>query len=170
MDTIKDLINNQKNFFESNKTKDINFRIKNLKKLKKIVKDNEEEILNSLKVDLGKSDFEGYTSEIGMVYDEINYMIKNLKKLSKPKKVRTSIVNFKSTGYIYKEPYGRVLILAPWNYPINLSLVPLAGAIAAGNCVVLKPSEYSINTSMLLEKLISDNFNSNYISLITKTQ
>lgn len=91
MDTIKDLINNQKNFFESNKTKDINFRIKNLKKLKKIVKDNEEEILNSLKVDLGKSDFEGYTSEIGMVYDEINYMIKNLKKLSKPKKVRTSI-------------------------------------------------------------------------------
>lgn len=166
MDTIKDLINNQKNFFESNKTKDINFRIKNLKKLKKIVKDNEEEILNSLKVDLGKSDFEGYTSEIGMVYDEINYMIKNLKKLSKPKKVRTSIVNFKSTGYIYKEPYGRVLIMAPWNYPINLSLVPLAGAIAAGNCVVLKPSEYSINTSMLLEKLISDNFNSNYIKVI----
>ena len=166
MDTIKDLINNQKNFFESNKTKDINFIIKNLKKLKKIVKDNEEEILNSLKVDLGKSDFEGYTSEIGMVYDEINYMIKNLKKLSKPKKVRTSIVNFKSTGYIYKEPYGRVLIIAPWNYPINLSLVPLAGAIAAGNCVVLKPSEYSINTSMLLEKLISDNFNSNYIKVI----
>ena len=101
-----------------------------------------------------------------MVYDEINYMIRNVKKLSKPKKVRTSIVNFKSSGYIYKEAYGNVLIMAPWNYPVNLSLVPLAGAIAAGNCVILKPSEYSVHTSELIHKIISQNFKDEYIKVI----
>lgn len=166
IDDIQNVIEKQKDFLKGGSIRDISFRIAQLKLLKKIIKDNEKSLLKALELDLNKSETEGFISEIGMVYGEINYLIKNLKSLSKPKKVKTSIMNFKSKSYIYKEGYGRVLIMSPWNYPVNLALIPLAGSIAAGNCTILKPSEYSINTSNLLEKILADNFDEEYICVI----
>lgn len=166
MNNIKDIILKQKNYYLSGKTKDITFRIDNLKKLKRLIKENEEIILDALKKDLGKSNFEGYITEIGMVYEEINIMIKNIKKWSKKEKVKSSINYYPSKCYVYKEPYGVALIIGPFNYPFQLILSPLIGAIGAGNCAVIKPSEYSVNTSMLIEEIINDNFNEEYIKVV----
>ncbi|MDD6794944.1 MAG: aldehyde dehydrogenase [Clostridiaceae bacterium] len=163
---IKEIIGTQKEFYINNKTKDINFRIKQLKKLKYIIKENEEKILKALNKDLYKSDFEGYITEIAMVYDEINYAIKNLKKWTKRERIRNSIMMFPSKSYIYKEPYGVVLIIGPFNYPFQLIISPLVGAIAAGNCAVIKPSEHSVNTSTLIEELINNNFKEDYIVVV----
>lgn len=166
MNNIKDIILKQKNYYLSGKTKDITFRIDNLKKLKRLIKGNEEIILDALKKDLGKSNFEGYITEIGMVYEEINIMIKNIKKWSKKEKVKSSINYYPSKCYVYKEPYGVALIIGPFNYPFQLILSPLIGAIGAGNCAVIKPSEYSVNTSMLIEEIINNNFNEEYIKVV----
>lgn len=166
MNNIKDIILKQKNYYLSGKTKDINFRIDNLKKLKRLIKENEEIILDALKKDLGKSNFEGYITEIGMVYEEINIMIKSIKKWSKRERVKSSINYYPSKCYVYKEPYGVALIIGPFNYPFQLILSPLIGAIGAGNCAVIKPSEYSVNTSMLIEKIINNNFKNEYIKVV----
>ena len=166
MNNIKDIILKQKNYYLSGKTKDINFRIDNLKKLKRLIKENEEIILDALKKDLGKSNFEGYITEIGMVYEEINIMIKSIKKWSKRERVKSSINYYPSKCYVYKEPYGVALIIGPFNYPFQLILSPLIGAIGAGNCAVIKPSEYSVNTSMLIEKIINNNFKDEYIKVV----
>lgn len=166
MDYIENILKEQKSYFYSKETQSIQFRINTLIKLKEILKKNEEIILDALKMDLGKSYFEGYATEIGMVYEEINLAIKHLKKWTKPKKVRSSIIYYPSKSMIYKEPYGVVLIIGPFNYPLQLVLSPLVGAIAAGNCAILKPSEHSINTSMVIEKLINENFNPNHIKVI----
>ena len=163
MNNIKDIILKQKNYYLSGETKDINFRIDNLKKLKRLIKENEEIILDALKKDLGKSNFEGYITEIGMVYEEINIMIKSIKKWSKRERVKSSTNYYPSKCYVYKEPYGVALIIGPFNYPFQLILSPLIGAIGAGNCAVIKPSEYSVNTSMLIEEIVNNNFNDEYI-------
>ena len=166
MNNIKDIILKQKNYYLSGETKDINFRIDNLKKLKRLIKENEEIILDALKKDLGKSNFEGYITEIGMVYEEINIMIKRIKKWSKRERVKSSINYYPSKCYVYKEPYGVALIIGPFNYPFQLILSPLIGAIGAGNCAVIKPSEYSVNTSMLIEEIVNNNFNDEYIKVV----
>lgn len=167
MNGIKSILENQKEFFKSNKTKELQFRLDNLNKLKNIIEENEKAISQGLKDDLGKSEFEAYTTEIGIVLSEISFIIKNLNKWSKPKKVKTPAAAFKSTSYIYPEPYGNTLIIAPWNYPFQLSIAPLIGSIAAGNTAVIKPSSSSIHTSKVLEKLINDNFPSSYIYVVT---
>lgn len=120
MNKIIDIFNRQKDFFYTNKTNDLNFRINTLKKLKLIIKENEEEIMEALYKDLKKSNFESYATEIGIVYDEINLHIKKLKSWAKKEKKKTPLVHFPAKSYIYKEPYGVALIIGPFNYPFQL--------------------------------------------------
>ncbi|ACA43267.1 aldehyde dehydrogenase [Clostridium botulinum] len=167
MENIRNILEKQKSFFDKGYTKDINFRIEALKKLKHNIKINENNIFKALKIDLNKSEFETFITEVGIVYDEINGAIKNIKKWSKPKKVKTPITNFLASSYIYNEPYGVALIMSPWNYPFQLIMAPLVGAISAGNCVLLKPSELAIETEKIIVKIIKDTFSDEYIGVIT---
>lgn len=160
------IFSEQKKFFELGKSKNIDFRINELKKLKKIIQKNEEEILQALKKDLGKSNFEAYATEVGIIYDEINLHIKNIRKWAKREKRSSPIVHYPSKSYVYKEPYGVTLIIGPFNYPFQLVLAPLIGAISAGNTAIIKPSENTINTAKLLEKIINNNFDKGYIRVV----
>lgn len=166
MNNILYTFNKQKDFFNTNKTKDLDFRINALKKLKNVIKSSENDILDALNKDLRKSDFEGFTTEIGLVYEEINLHIKKLKKWSKKEKVTSSIAYFPARSYIYKEPYGLTLIIGPFNYPFQLVISPLIGAISAGNCAIIKPSENSPNTAKILENIINKNFDEDYIKIV----
>lgn len=166
MEDINLIFKNQKEFFESGKTINVDYRIKNLKKLNDIIKKNEDKILNELKKDLGKSNFEGYVTEVGILYDDINFHIKNVKKWSSEEKRRSPIVYYPSKSYIYKEPYGVTLIIGPFNYPFQLVIAPLIGAISAGNTAIIKPSENSRNIALLLEKLINENFPEGYLRVV----
>lgn len=166
MKEIELIFSEQKKFFESGKSKNIDFRINELKKLKKIIKENEEEILQALKKDLGKSNFEAYATEVGIIYDEINLHIKNVKKWARREKRKSPIVHYPSKSYVYKEPYGVTLIIGPFNYPFQLVIAPLIGAISAGNTAIIKPSENTINTAKLLEKIINNNFDKGYINVV----
>jgi aldehyde dehydrogenase (NAD+) len=163
---IKELMNKQKEYFQKGKQLNINFRKENLIKLKKIIKDNEQDITNALKKDLNKSEFESYLSEISMVYEEINIHLKNIEKWSKRRRVKSSFMLFPSKNYIEKEPYGTVLIIGPFNYPFQLAILPLIGAIAAGNTVIIKPSENTVYTARLVEKIINENFDEEYIKVV----
>ena len=166
MEDINVIFKNQKEFFESGKTINVDYRIKNLKKLNNIIKKNEDKILNELKKDLGKSNFEGYVTEVGILYDDINFHIKNVKKWSSEEKRKSPIVYYPSKSYIYKEPYGVTLIIGPFNYPFQLVIAPLIGAISAGNTAIIKPSENSRNIALLLEKLINENFPEEYLRVV----
>ena len=166
MKEIELIFSEQKKFFELGKSKNIDFRINELKKLKKIIQKNEEEILLALKKDLGKSNFEAYATEVGIIYDEINLHIKNIRKWAKREKRSSPIVHYPSKSYVYKEPYGVTLIIGPFNYPFQLVLAPLIGAISAGNTAIIKPSENTINTAKLLEKIINNNFDKGYIRVV----
>ena len=165
MDILK-IVNQQKTFFNSNATKDVNFRIETLKKLKHILKENEDKLYTAIYSDFKKSEFETYLTEISLIYNELNESIKNLKKWSKKKKVRTNLANFPAKSYIIPEPLGTVLIISAWNYPYQISLIPAISAIAAGNTVVLKPSEIPNNTSKILAQLINSNFDTNHLTII----
>ncbi|GAA4945907.1 aldehyde dehydrogenase [Algibacter agarivorans] len=158
MNTIPDIINNQRQFFKSQKTKDIAYRLSLLKALKVEIIANEQAVIDALNKDFKKSEFETYLSEFGLVISELNLAIKNLKKWTKPKRVTSSLLTFPSKDYIYKEPYGSVLIIAPWNYPFLLALDPLIMAIAAGNTVILKPSELTVHTSKVITQIIKNVF------------
>lgn len=166
MEEILNIFNKQKEFFNNNETLDINFRINTLKKLKMIIKENENLIIEALYKDLRKSDFEAFATEIGILYDELNLHIKKLKSWAKKERKKTPIIHFPAKSYIYKEPYGVALIIGPFNYPFQLIISPLIGAISAGNCSIIKPSENSVNTALLLEKLINENFNEKYIKVV----
>lgn len=165
MNSIKTIINNQKLYFSKEKTRDISFRKKQLEKLYKSIKQHENEILIALKSDLNKSAFEAYETEIGMVYEELKFMLKNIKNFSKPRRIKTPLMHFPSKSYQYQDPYGCVLIMSPWNYPFQLTLVPLIGAIAAGNCAVVKPSNYAKETSRVILKILSE-FPQEYIAVV----
>tara|TARA_B100000809_G_C15099642_1_gene516386 strand:+ start:166 stop:1545 length:1380 start_codon:yes stop_codon:yes gene_type:complete len=167
MDNIlKSIINNQIDYFNSRKTLNVNFRIQLLKSLKKEIELNEKEIENALNKDLGKSNGESYLTEIWFVYSEIKIALKNIKKWVKRKPIRSSLLNFPSSDFIVPEPYGNTLHISPWNYPFQLSIAPLVGAIAAGNTVLLKPSEYSINTSIILEKILAKVFDDGFVKVV----
>lgn len=163
---ILDVLKKQKEYFYEGETKDIDFRIRQLQKLKGAIQDNEKLIMEALYKDLHKPEFEAYATEIGYIYDSIGYFIKNLKKWAKVRRVKTPTVHFGSRSYIYAEPYGSVLIVGPFNYPFQLIVEPLIGAIAAGNCVVIKPSEYTTNVSKIVYKIIKENFHEKYIEVI----
>lgn len=161
----KEIIKNQRSFFNTQKTKDIKFRKSQLRLLKSILTRHESEFFQALKRDLGKSEYESFGSEIAQVKDEINFTLKNLNYWSAPERVPAAWVSFPSRHYIYSEAYGVVFIIGAWNYPVLLTLSPLVGAIAAGNCAIVKPSELSINTSHLLANLFSKYFDPCYLKI-----
>lgn len=163
---LKELLKKQKNYFFDGNTLNIDFRRKTLINLKNIISENEEKILEALNKDLRKSNFESYLTEVGLVYDEINLHIKNIHKYAKRERLKNSIMFFPSSSYLYKEPYGNVLIIGPFNYPFQLVLIPLIGAISAGNTVIIKPSEHSTHISNLLEEIINNNFDEEYIKVV----
>lgn len=166
MQDVQELVEKQRAFYESGVTKELDFRKEKLEKLRDAIKENEDEIMEALKKDLNKASFEAYVTEIGIVLDEIRYILKHLSTWAKPKKVRTPITQFKSTSTIYSEPYGVTLIMSPWNYPFQLAIAPLVGAIAAGNCAIIKPSEFAPHTSAAINKLIWQNFEEAFISVV----
>ncbi|MDD4212513.1 MAG: aldehyde dehydrogenase [Bacilli bacterium] len=163
---IKGIIESQREYFNTGITMDLAFRRVMLKRLRQKMKDMEEEILNALYQDLGKNKTEAYMSEVGMVYSEIDFMLKNIKRFSKTKRVLTPLVQFKAKSYRIPCPYGVVLIMSPWNYPFMLTLTPLIDALASGNTAVLKPSDYSHHTSLVIEKLIHETFPSPYVHAV----
>lgn len=166
MQHIDEIIESQCKYFQSGETLLIKTRIFHLKKLKETIKKYEEEINDALKKDLGKSSFESYMCEVGMTLSEISYMIKHISKFSKDKRVRTPIAQFASKSYKKTSPYGNVLIISPWNYPFLLAMGPLVDALAAGNTAIIKPSEFSINTSQIIKKIIKECFKEEYVSVV----
>ncbi|MBU5592003.1 aldehyde dehydrogenase [Clostridium sp. MSJ-4] len=166
MNEAKELINTQRSYFLNGNTLPIDFRIKTLKKLKISIINHEDEILDALWKDLRKSKFEAYATEIGLVLEEIDLAIKSVKKWSKAKRKRTPMVHFPASSYVYPQPYGVVLIMSPWNYPFQLTMAPLVGALTAGNCAVIKPSKYSPNINIVLKKIIKECFQREYVDVI----
>ncbi|MGB5593703.1 MAG: aldehyde dehydrogenase [Crocosphaera sp.] len=166
VDNIKSVINEQRNFFALGMTQSVDFRRQQLKKLKQLINDHENEIVEALYKDLGKCEFESYLAEIRTTKEEINYALKHLKKWLKPRPVSIPIEQFPATAFIKPQPQGMVLIISPWNYPFSLVIIPLIGAISAGNCAIIKPSEMSPNTSSIIAKIINNNFDSAYIKVI----
>ena len=160
---LKEIINKQRDFFNTNATKSVKYRIKMLQRLMEAIRNNEVAILSALYKDLLKSKAEAYMSELAIVYAEINEALKNVRKWSRPEKVKGTIATFPSKNYVYSEPYGVVLIMAPWNYPFNLAIAPLIAAIAAGNTAVIKCSKESVYTSKVIKYIINKAFGSNYI-------
>ncbi len=164
--SINEIIHGQQKFFNSYKTLDVHFRLEYLKKLKQCIKDYEHELLAALKADLGKSEFEAFSTEIGMVQTELTKHIKNIRRWAKPRRVPTPLFAFPATSKIYKQPYGKVLVISPFNYPFMLAMSPLIGAVTAGNVVVLKPSEFTPHTAAVIEKIVMATFNIEHVAVI----
>ncbi|WP_209124843.1 aldehyde dehydrogenase [Alkalihalobacillus sp. BA299] len=165
-ETYEQLLQLQRNYFYSGETKDVHFRIQQLKKLKNAIKANEKKLSDALRKDLNKSDFESYLTELGVLYNEITEAVKHVKAWAKPRKVKMPITHVGSDSYIYPEPYGVSLIISPWNFPVNLTIAPIIGAIAAGCCAIVKPSELTPNTSGILAHLLKQTFEDRYIAVV----
>jgi aldehyde dehydrogenase (NAD+) len=161
------ILENQRKFFLSGATLPVESRVEILKKLYDTIKENKKEIAVALQQDLGKSEFESFMCETGMVLSEITYMIKNTAKFAAKKKVATPIAQFPSASYQMAVPYGNVLVMSPWNYPFLLAMDPVVDAVAAGNTVVLKPSAYSPATSEIVKRIIEEVFPSEYVAVVT---
>jgi len=166
IDKQKAIFKAQRDFFDSQKTKDYQFRKAQLLKLKSLIKENEQNIMDALAKDFGKPPFESYVTEIGFLYDEINFTLKNLKKWMHPKKVGTSLVHFPSKSKIIYEPKGVTLIIGPWNYPFQLLLAPVIAAISAGNTCMIKPPEETPHISHLVNDLISEHFAEEFLAVV----
>lgn len=164
---IHSLLEKQKVYYRSGATIPVDFRIRQLKKLYQTVKKYQTEINDALKSDLGKSHYEGFMCESGLVLTEISYMIKHTRKFAKRKTVRTPLAQFPSHSYKQPVPYGNTLIMSPWNYPFLLTLDPLTDAVAAGNTAIIKPSAYSPATSRIVEKIIKECFSPEYVAVVT---
>lgn len=162
----KNLLDKQRKYFLTGKTKDVEFRIKRLKALKEIIIKRNQEIVEALRKDFGKSEFETFSNEIMTSLEEIKLAIKKLHSWAAPRKVKTPIAYFKSSSRIYYEPYGIALIISAWNYPFQLAINPLIGAISAGNCCIIKPSELAPNTSKLLSEIIKECFDEEYCAIV----
>ena len=162
----KSMLHTQRAYFQTGDTKDVEFRIRQLKKLYQWITVHEQEIMDALYMDLNKSNFEAYATEIGIVKEEIRYTLKHLRKWAAPKRVPTPITQFPSKSFIYPEPYGIVLIMSPWNYPFQLTIAPLVGAICAGNCAVVKPSAYSPHTTKVMADMLRELFQEKYIAVV----
>lgn len=163
---IKQLIEKQRHFFYSGATLPVNYRLDALRKLQKCILDHEPEINAALKSDLGKSPFESYMCETGLVLSELSYMLKHTPAFAKEKTVWTPLSQFHSGSYKQPSPHGVTLIMSPWNYPFMLTLEPLIDALAAGNTAVLKPSAYSPATSAILKQIIEECFPPEYVSVV----
>ena len=166
MDEIKNIVEKQQQFFHKNHTKSLQFRKDQLETLKKAIKEYEQPIYQALKEDLNKSEIESFITEIYLCLEEINYAKKNLKYWMRKKYVYTPISQFPSISYKVKEPYGVVAIISPWNYPFLLSIQTLIGAIAAGNCAIIKMSEYAPRIATILKEMIEKYFEREYIAVL----
>lgn len=166
MNTAKTVVAEQRDFFRQGKTKSVQDRLTALAKLKTQIQAQEEEIIKALKQDFGKPTFESYVNEILGVIREINYYQKHLQQWSKPQRVGTNLMVFPASAQLRPEPLGVVLIISPWNYPFYLCLMPLIGAIAAGNCVVVKPSEYTPAISGVITRLIQNVFSPAWATVV----
>lgn len=164
---IDELLDMQRKFFRSGATLPVSFRIRMLKKLRDAVNSHEDEIAASLKADLGKSGYESFMCETGLVRSEISYMIRHVRRFAGKHPVQTPLAQFAAGSFRKPSPYGNVLIMSPWNYPLLLTLDPLADAIAAGNTAIVKPSAYSPATSAVLAKLIRECFPPEYVAVVT---
>lgn len=164
---IRSLLEKQRAYFRSGVTVPVKFRIEQLKKLYAVVKKYETEISDALTADLGKSHYEGFMCEIGLVLHEISYMLSHVKRFAKRKKVRTPLAQFASRSFKQPVPYGNTLIMSPWNYPFLLTMGPLVDAIAAGNTAIVKPSAYSGATGKLIQKFIGESFAPEYVAVVT---
>lgn len=161
-----DILQQQKTFFNTHATKDLNFRKAQLQKLKKVVKSNEKLLYDAIYQDFGKSEFETFGTEISFIYKDIDYYLKNLKSFAKPKNVLTNIVNQMASSKIVFEPLGNCLVIGAWNYPYQLTLTPVIAAIAAGNTCMIKPSELPENTMKAMAKLINENFDAQFLYVV----
>ena len=164
---INCLLEKQRKYYKTGATIPVKFRIEQLKKLYATVKKYQNEVNDALTSDLGKSHFEGFMCESGLVLSEISYMIRHTKRFAKRKTVATPITNFASHSFKQPIPYGNTLIMSPWNYPFLLTIDPLADAIAAGNTAIVKPSAYSPATSKIIEKIITECFDPEYVAVVT---
>jgi aldehyde dehydrogenase (NAD+) len=160
---MKEQLARLRNFYNAYNTRSYQFRKHQLQKLKAAVLQHEKDLYDALYSDLKKNPEESYVTEVGFLTAEINHTLKHLRSWIKPKKVSTNLMNLPGKSFIYKEPLGVVLIIGPWNYPLQLLFTPLVGAMAAGNCVVLKPSEFAPATSAIMKKIIEENFEKEYI-------
>jgi len=166
MNSIHQTLEMQRGFYGTGVTRGLDFRLRQLGLLKKAILSHEQEILDALKKDLNREPFDTYAAEIGIVLEEISFLVKHLPRWAAARRVKTSLANFPGSSRIYPEPYGIALILSPWNYPFQLAILPLAGALAAGNCAVVKSSAYSVHTSLVIEKMIRATFPEEYVSVV----
>lgn len=164
---IEEILEQQRAYFRSGATLSVDFRIENLKKLYRAVQKYENEIGKALCSDLGKSDFEGFMCETGLVLSELHYMIRHTRRFARERTVHTPLAQCASRSYQKPTPYGNTLIMSPWNYPFLLTLDPLADAIAAGNTAIVKPSAYSPATSALIREIIEECFPPEYVAVVT---
>jgi aldehyde dehydrogenase (NAD+) len=159
-------LQNQKEWFQTGKTIPVDYRCAQLKRLKRIIRGNHKSILKALAEDLGKPSTESYTSEIAVILNEIDFALSNIKKWVQPRNHCVSIINYPAQSYHYPHPYGTVLIIGPWNYPFGLLMRPLVNAISAGNCSILKPSEFAPSTANSIEKILALEFNPGLLKVI----
>ena len=163
---IEKIIQQQKEYFDQHKTKSYHNRIETLKKLGEVIVDYESQLVKAMQADMAKPEIEAAGGEIWFVLDEIRHAIRHLKRWMKPSKKRTPLLHFRSSSVIYSEPFGQVLIIAPWNYPFHLLFSPLVGALAAGNTVILKPSELAPNTAEVVEEMINSHFDAGQLRVV----
>lgn len=164
---IRQIVENQRTYFYTGATLPLSHRIEALKKIQSYILTHEAEIGKAIRKDLGKSDFESYMCETGLVLSEITYMLKHIRSFAKEKNVLTPLAQFHSRSFKKPSPYGVALIMSPWNYPFLLTIDPLIDALAAGNTVVLKPSAYSPYTSAVIQSMIEECFDTRYVAVIT---
>jgi len=160
------LLNRKRRFFQSGKTRELEFRKRNLQLLRDMLTDNEDALAIAMYKDLQKPRFEAVTAEIMTLLDEIDHHLKKLDSWIKPESVRSNLVSLPSSNKIRRVPFGVVYIIGAWNYPVQLSLMPLIGAISAGNCAVVKPSELAPSTSSVLHRLINKTFERDYVTVV----
>jgi aldehyde dehydrogenase (NAD+) len=163
---IADIVKKQRDFYNTGATKSVSFRLNALAKLKATILSREQRILDALKEDLNKSEFESYMTEIGLVLDEIKFLMKHIPNWARNKRVKTPFAQFAAKSFVVSEPFGVVLVMSPWNYPFQLSIEPLIGALAAGNCVIVKPSAYAPHISQVMADIIEECFSSNYVTVV----
>jgi aldehyde dehydrogenase (NAD+) len=163
---MKTLVGDQLAFFNTNQTKDIGWRIEQLKKLRNLLKTNETLLYQAIYADFKKSEFDTFTTELSILYTEIDETIDKVNSWAKKKKVKTNLLNFPATSYIIPEPLGVTLVIGAWNYPFQLSLLPAIAAIAAGNTVIVKPSEIASECSKVMAQLINNHFNPEFFKVV----
>ena len=164
---IEEILTHQRHFFESGATFPVETRIAALRRLRDAIERHEQEIGDALRADLGKSDFEGFMCETGLVLSEIGYLIRHTRRFAARRRVHTPMAQFAAASYKQPTPYGNTLIMSPWNYPFLLTIDPLADVIAAGNTAVVKPSAYSPATSAVIARIVEECFDPDYVAVVT---